>query len=93
VFSCFCFSFFPVVYLLYPETCRRTLEDMDEIFKDRRGMFVFTDRALTQRERPQAFIEAERRRIEAVSDPEGSGPQDTPGLLAVRFLHVAARVT
>ncbi|KAJ9161931.1 General substrate transporter [Coniochaeta hoffmannii] len=83
LFSCFCFSFFPIVYLLYPETSRRTLEDMDEIFKERRGVFVFADRALTQRERPQAFIEAERRRIEAVSGSAGSAAQVTPGMLAV----------
>jgi len=56
---------------------------MDEIFKERRGVFVFADRALTQRERSQAFIEAERRRIEAVSGSAGSAAQVTPGMLAV----------
>ncbi len=56
---------------------------MDEIFKKRRGVFVFSDPVLTQRKRPQAFIEAERRRIEAVSDSEESGARATPGPLAV----------
>lgn len=56
---------------------------MDEIFKERRGVFVFTDPVLTQRERPQAFIEAERRRIDAVSDFEEAEARATPGLLAV----------
>ncbi|KAH8912222.1 general substrate transporter [Coniochaeta sp. PMI_546] len=82
LFACFCFSFFPIVYLLYPETCRRTLEDMDEIFKERRGVFVFANPVLTQRERPQAFVEAERRRIEAVSDSEEAEARATPGMFA-----------
>ncbi len=70
MFSCFCFTWFPVVYLLYPETCRRTLEDMEEIFKNRGKIFVFRDGLLTQRQRPQEFIDAERRRVE--SDTEES---------------------
>ncbi len=67
MFSCFCFSFFPIVYLLYPETSRRTLEDMDEIFRGKDSVFVFSDPLLTQRSRPQAFIEAERRKIDSDS--------------------------
>ncbi|KAH8880671.1 general substrate transporter [Thozetella sp. PMI_491] len=65
LFSCFCWSYLPIVYLLYPETSRRTLEDMDEIFKGRSPVLVFRDPLLTQRDRPQAFIDAERRRVEA----------------------------
>lgn len=45
---------------------------MDEIFKERKGMLVFADSKLTQRERPQAFIDAERRRIETGTDSDGS---------------------
>ena len=69
VFACFCFSFFPIVYLLYPETSRRTLEDMDEIFRGRGSVFVFRDPLLTQRGRPQAFVDAERRKIDSDSEP------------------------
>ncbi|KAJ9132515.1 General substrate transporter [Pleurostoma richardsiae] len=64
LFSCFCWSFLPIVYLAYPETSRRTLEDMDEIFKQGTGLFVFNKPLLTQRERPLELIDAERRRIE-----------------------------
>jgi hypothetical protein len=56
---------------------------MDEIFRQSKGVFVFTDKTLTQRERPQAFMDAERRRIETMSDTEGSRIQATPGLLLV----------
>ncbi|KAI1386409.1 general substrate transporter [Hypoxylon trugodes] len=63
LFAGFCWSFLPIVFLFYPETSRRTLEDMDEIFKHNFSIFVFKDKALTQRSRPQELIEAERRCI------------------------------
>ncbi|KAL1993347.1 hypothetical protein VTN49DRAFT_3296 [Thermomyces lanuginosus] len=64
LFACFLFGFFPIVYLFYPETTQRTLEDMDVTFRTNPSMFVFRNRNLTQRERPQDFIDAERSRIE-----------------------------
>lgn len=53
----------PVVYLFYPETANRTLEDMDQIFIHDTSVFVFANRAATQSQRPQLFIEAEKLRI------------------------------
>lgn len=46
---------------------------MDEIFKDNHKFYVFDNPLLTQRARPQEFIEAERRRIHM--DPDH--PNDT----------------
>ena len=64
-----CWAYFPIVFCLYPETSRRTLEDMDEIFIQNPSVFVFGKSDLTRRERPQAFIDAESRRIaEAEAD-------------------------
>jgi hypothetical protein len=51
--------------MLYPESARRTLEDMDEIFIQNPSIVVFGKSDLTQRERPQAFVDAEARRIAA----------------------------
>lgn len=65
VFSIFCYSYFPIVFCLYPETSRRTLEDMDYIFESNPSIFVFGKPEMTQRNRPQAFVEAEVRRVEA----------------------------
>jgi hypothetical protein len=62
-----------VVFCLYPETSRRTLEDMDEIFINYPGLLVFGKSTLTQRERPQAFIDAESARIAAISDAKETG--------------------
>ncbi|KAI1481581.1 general substrate transporter [Daldinia eschscholtzii] len=67
LFAGFCWSFLPIVFLFYPETSLRTLEDMDEIFQHHSGPFVFRDETLTQRNRPQALTEAERRRITETS--------------------------
>lgn len=53
-----------MVFCLYPETSRRTLEDMDYIFESNPGALVCGKPELTQRNRPHAFIEAEARRIE-----------------------------
>jgi hypothetical protein len=59
------------VFLSYAETTPRTVEDMDEIFIQNPGIIVYSKLDLTQRERPQAFIDAERRRItKAVVDTE-----------------------
>jgi hypothetical protein len=55
---------------------------MDLIFRQKTAVFVFANPELTQRTRPQAYIEAERRRIEVVLDSEGSG---------VRALHGVAQ--
>lgn len=63
VFAGFCFAYFPVVYCFYPETSRRTLEDMDQIFIQYPSIFVFGKRDLTQRARPQLFIDSEHARI------------------------------
>jgi hypothetical protein len=64
VFAIFCYSFFPIVFFLYPETSQRTLEDMDQIFLENPSIFVFKDKAITQMTRPEVFVLAEERRID-----------------------------
>jgi hypothetical protein len=73
VFSIFCYSFFPIVFCLYPETSRRTLEDMDYIFESNPHVFVAGKPHLTSRKRPSAFVDAETRRIEA-GEQKGNFP-------------------
>lgn len=70
MFAGFLFCFFPIVYLIYPETTQRTLEDMDLIFSSNPSIFVFNNRNLTQRARPQDFIDAENERIAAAEARE-----------------------
>lgn len=52
------------MYFLYPETARRTLEDMDQIFIQNPGLIVCRVPELTQRERPQTLITLEQKRVE-----------------------------
>ena len=82
MFAVFVYSYFPVVMCLYPETSRRTLEDMDEIFaRDDLGILVWPDRngkgnelRLRARERPGWLAQRERQRVE-----QGRGEQQTAG--------------
>ncbi|OTA68039.1 putative sugar transporter [Hypoxylon sp. EC38] len=66
IFCVFCFCYFPIVLLFYPETSNRTLEDMDEGFKQNPSVIVFGNAEMTQRKRPTIFIEAEAQRIARV---------------------------
>lgn len=65
-----------MIYLFYPETANRTLEDMDQIFINNPSALVFSNRAATQSKRPDIFIDAETKRI-AQSDNES---RDAAGL-------------
>ena len=49
---------------------------MEEIFKHNSGVFIFGDKSLTERERPQLFIDAEKRRVE-----EGAASKVDEGIL------------
>ena len=52
-----------MVFCFYPETSNRTLEDMDQMFIRHPSVFVFGKSEMTQRRRPQAFVDAEIERI------------------------------
>lgn len=89
VFAVVCWSYFPVVFCVYPETSRRTLEDMDEIFIQNPSVFVFGKADMTQRERPQAFIDAEALRIADAETTElGQEVRDGKGLHTTHFERV-----
>ncbi|PLB50385.1 putative sugar transporter [Aspergillus steynii IBT 23096] len=68
MFAIIVWAYFPLIYLLYPETSRRTLEDMDEIFIRHKSPIVCGNRSLTQRKRPDEFIEAETKRIQTMDE-------------------------
>ncbi|KAJ9138074.1 General substrate transporter [Pleurostoma richardsiae] len=89
IFAVICWAYFPIVFLLYPETSRRTLEDMDEIFIANPSPIVFNKAELTQRRRPQAFIDAETRRIgEGAATEIGATVLDKQDLDNVNAAHV-----
>ena len=63
IWTVFNFSFVPIVYLFYPETSDRTLEDIDRFFRDNQRIFVHTDPNARQSKRPQAYIEHTQREM------------------------------
>lgn len=88
MFAIICWAYFPVVFFLYPETSRRTLEDMDEIFMSNPGVVVFNKPELTQRRRPQAYVDAEARRIgEGAAAEVGGDVLDKKDLESVKAAH------
>ena len=50
-------SFVPIVYLLYPETAGRTLEDLDRIFRDQPPVLIFRDKVAISSKRPRELEE------------------------------------
>ncbi|KAJ9193238.1 hypothetical protein DTO164E3_6844 [Paecilomyces variotii] len=57
IWACICFSFIPIVYLFYPETANRTLEDIDRYFESNPGLVVAWDKVATQLHRPEQYIQ------------------------------------
>ncbi|GLA08972.1 hypothetical protein AnigIFM60653_010776 [Aspergillus niger] len=45
----------PVIYVFYPETAGRTLEDMDEYYRGNPPLFVCFDREAISRKRPERY--------------------------------------
>ncbi|GKZ62809.1 hypothetical protein AnigIFM49718_010234 [Aspergillus niger] len=45
----------PVIYVFYPETAGRTLEDMDEYYRGNPPLFVCFDREAISRQRPERY--------------------------------------
>lgn len=56
-------SFVPIVYLFYPETASRTLEDIDAYFRDHHNILVFRDKAATSQQRPTEYVDKEETQV------------------------------
>ncbi|KAG6820055.1 hypothetical protein H0H93_005987 [Arthromyces matolae] len=58
--------FVPLVWVFYPETANRHLEDIDKLYRENSSMlFVFKNKEAIQIERPQRFVEADEERLAA----------------------------
>lgn len=56
--------FLPIIWLFYPETANRTLEDLDAYYRDNPPLVLHKDRDSTSVTRPERFVEAQGRDIE-----------------------------
>jgi Sugar (and other) transporter len=56
-------AFVPIVYLFYPETADRTLEDIDRMYRENPKLLVFRDKTITSSKRPAEYIEHEQEQV------------------------------
>ena len=54
------FAFVPIIYLFYPETANRALEDIDLFFRESQGIFVHRNPEASSKKRPARYVEMER---------------------------------
>ncbi|KAF9871926.1 sugar transporter [Colletotrichum karsti] len=63
IWTVFNFSFVPIVYLFYPETADRTLEDIDRFFAENDELLVFRNPDATSSKRPLKYVAQEEDQI------------------------------
>jgi Sugar (and other) transporter len=56
-------AFVPIVYLFYPETADRTLEDIDRMYRENPKLLVFRDKAIISSKRPLEYIQHEEEQV------------------------------
>lgn len=62
----------PTIYLFYPETADRTLEDVERFFRENHDIFVFRHKDGTSVKRPLAYVvDAESRVHETEAEKKG----------------------
>ncbi|KAK7219012.1 hypothetical protein V2G26_007015 [Clonostachys chloroleuca] len=66
VFTVFNAAFMPVIYFLYPETANRTLEDLDEYYRNNPPLIVTSDEDAICSKRPLKYVEKEQTHVRRV---------------------------
>jgi hypothetical protein len=64
--------FLPIIYLCYPETASRTLEDLDAYFRSDPSLFVFRDKDAISSTRPLKYIERENEEVHRVEEQDAA---------------------
>ncbi|KAK6075661.1 hexose transporter [Seiridium cupressi] len=75
IWTVFNASFVPIVYLFYPETADRSLEDVDRFFQDNQNILIFRDPDAKSSKRPQKYIEHEKEEVRRNSSVRPSDVQ------------------
>ncbi|KAJ5161308.1 hypothetical protein N7492_006700 [Penicillium capsulatum] len=63
--------FLPIIYLLYPETANRSLEDIDAYYRGDPSLIVIKDPDAICRRRPQKYIDHEEEVVEKTAISKG----------------------
>lgn len=61
----------PILYIFYPETSNRKLEDMDQLFHDGLRPLVFLDKEATSVRRPQRYVARDQEEMAIASGFKG----------------------
>jgi hypothetical protein len=64
-------AFLPILYLFFPETADRSLEDIDAYYREDPALIVINDKDAISRRRPMKYIDMEREDIEKAAHDEG----------------------
>lgn len=70
-------AFMPILYLFYPETSDRTLEDLDAFYRDNPPLIVVGHKDSTSRRRPAKYAEWQNRDIEEAAVATGAMRRDS----------------
>ena len=62
--------FLPIIYLVYPETSSRTLEDLDAYFRAEPSLIVTKDKDAISSKRPLKYIEREEEEVQKVGEED-----------------------
>ncbi|KAI4119247.1 MAG: hypothetical protein LQ345_000841 [Seirophora villosa] len=75
IWTVFNAAFVPIVYLFYPETAGRTLEDIDRFFREDAKVLVFRDKDAISEKRPLKYVEHEQSEIRRNSSVVTANPE------------------
>jgi hypothetical protein len=84
IFTIFNAVCLPIIYFLYPETANRSLEDMDDYFRNNPGLIVTRDFDAICQKRPERFVLRERAELERneAAGYGGKGGEPVEGVMA-----------
>ncbi|KAJ0120034.1 Sugar transporter STL1 [Diaporthe amygdali] len=71
VFTVLNAAFLPIIYLFYPETADRTLEDLDEYYRNNPPLVVIGDKDAVASKRPQKYFDHEEAQMERFVHEDG----------------------
>lgn len=57
-------AFVPIIYLFFPETANRALEDVDLFFRENHGILVFNNEEAVSTKRPARYVEIEQELVD-----------------------------
>ncbi|EAU81684.2 hexose carrier protein [Coprinopsis cinerea okayama7 len=74
IWTFFNFIFIPIIWLIYPETANRHLEDIDKLYQENPNMIiVLGNKEAIQVERPQRFVDADKELADGRGHGHGAG--------------------